>query len=1264
MIAATLACAVMVSDTLIYQGSNYVMAAEKTEGNEETGEIPGEEEEEIDIAIEGLPITELFKDEILIQRLRQNDIDLNENGHLSRIELLTVRKLDVSGMEIRKLDGIENFTNLEELNCSNNLINTLDLSNNKKLVKLYCSNNRLVSLNLEKNIELQILDCSDNMIWELAIENCGKLKEIYCRNNLVESLGIEYAASLTTLDCGGNPNLSALNPSSNSELKELKCDGGIITSLNLRYNTKLETVNCENNRLVYLDLGGNNAMKYVDCSDNQLETLDLSSLDRLQTIDCSNNQIQSLDVKRSTALTSLDCRENKIQELDVTNNTRLTSLCCSNNELLYLDVTNNSALTAFLSDDNERIIESPIFDLNELEGIDLSKITELSNVVLEEGKLRFVNTSLPATYRYQVGEKQKVTFTLSTTGTFKSMATVNVEKIPDQLYQGREIIPQLTATYGSAILEEGKDYVAVFKNNVKAGTATVTLTGTGEYDGTIVKNFKIEPMDIGQTDIAPIENQVYTGLAIAPQLDITYNGAEVIYGTDYTVNYSNNYSIGEAKMEIIGKGNFKGTLNKYFYIEAKHIGRAAMKSIDNQIYNGSAITPEVVIEDGSNTLIEGTDYTFTYDNNINAGTAYINIVGMGNYGKESQETFIIEPKAINNLQVEDIPDTDYSGFEKRPGVSVYDNDIETALIENEDYTISYEDNVNAGTAKVIIHGIGNYKGQIEKSFRIRLRSGENVMVETIEDQEYTAREVKPEILVKDGNELLVEGKDYTLAYTGNVEVGTATVEIILQGNYEGILTTKFEIVPRNMDNVDATKVAQQYYSGTEITPEVTLSHDNSQLEEEKDFTVDYEENIEIGKGKIVITGKGNYNGTKIVSFDIVSRPIDMAEAFCTESFVYSGKENQPKPVIIYGDYVLVEDVDYQLSYSNNVNAGNGIINVKGIGNFCGQTKTAFEIRKKDISEWTIEKIQPKTYTKKEIVPELKIFDGEVELLAGKDFSYTVTNNIEVGTATVKLEAKGNYTGTKKEEFTIQPKDIKWVAVEKIPVQTYTGKAITPEVKVSDGTTELVLGKDYTVQYSNHTQRGIGKILISGKGNYNGSQQVTFEITGASIAQAVVEIRESAVYTGKAIAPSVKVSLGEEKLQLNQDYIVIYADNKEVGKATVTVEGIGNYKDKKLAYFTIFPRTAGIKKLSTKKNTITVSWKTKGEASGYIVEYARDKKFTKELKKKNVGNGKKASLKIKKLKKGKRYYVRVRSYKKVDGRRIYGKYSSIKSIKVK
>ena len=434
--ASVMAGTLLLSDAMLYPNGSLKAYAEETND-----------------AVEGIAIETLFKDPAL-QEYMAGSVDLNGNGKLSTTEIGAVRGLNVDGLGIADMDGIENFVNLEVLQCNDNQISKLDLSSNKKLTKLYCKNNKLVALDVSNNLELKIIDCSDNMLGELAIENCGFLKELYCRNNLIEKINVTFASQLTILDCGQN-GMQSLDLSGNGALKEVYCDGAIIQTLDFQNNPNLETINCEGNRLQSVNLSANNSLKVLDCSDNQLEVLDLSNIERLQQVDCSNNQIKEINVKKSTGLTSLDCRNNKIQNLNLSANTMLSSLTCSNNELLHLDISNNKNLTTFLCENSERTIESPVLYLSELSDFEEDKVSELTNATITDGMLRFVNTSLPATYKYQVAEGSVILFTLYTTGTFKSMATVNVENIAEQTYCGQEIKPEIKAVYGSDVLEEG-----------------------------------------------------------------------------------------------------------------------------------------------------------------------------------------------------------------------------------------------------------------------------------------------------------------------------------------------------------------------------------------------------------------------------------------------------------------------------------------------------------------------------------------------------------------------------------------------------------------------------------------------------------------------------------------------------------------------------------------------------------------------------------------------------------------------------------------
>jgi len=153
------------------------------------------------------------------------------------------------------------------------------------------------------------------------------------------------------------------------------------------------------------------------------------------------------------------------------------------------------------------------------------------------------------------------------------------------------------------------------------------------------------------------------------------------------------------------------------------------------------------------------------------------------------------------------------------------------------------------------------------------------------------------------------------------------------------------------------------------------------------------------------------------------------------------------------------------------------------------------------------------------------------------------------------------------------------------------------------------------------------------------------------------------YTGKALKPAVTVKYGSKTLKKGIDYTISYRKNKAVGVATVTVKGKGNYTGTKKATFKILPRAVTISKLTAGNQRLTVKWTKRLEATGYVLQYATRRSFanarTIRIKKKTI-----VSATINKLKKGKTYYVRLRSYKIEGKKTYYSTWSKVKGVKVK
>ncbi len=173
----------------------------------------------------------------------------------------------------------------------------------------------------------------------------------------------------------------------------------------------------------------------------------------------------------------------------------------------------------------------------------------------------------------------------------------------------------------------------------------------------------------------------------------------------------------------------------------------------------------------------------------------------------------------------------------------------------------------------------------------------------------------------------------------------------------------------------------------------------------------------------------------------------------------------------------------------------------------------------------------------------------------------------------------------------------------------------------------------------------------------------------SLAKAQVTVKSKA-YTGKTLKPtSVTVKVGGKKLVSGRDYTVSCKGGKAVGSYKVTVKGKGAYTGTKTAAFKILPKATSVSKTKAAKRGFTVAWKKPSKANlkqttGYKVQWSTDKKFKKAVKSKLVKKNKTTSLKVSKLKGGKKYYVRVCAYKKVGGKYYYSAWSKAKAVKTK
>ena len=356
-------------------------------------------------------------------------------------------------------------------------------------------------------------------------------------------------------------------------------------------------------------------------------------------------------------------------------------------------------------------------------------------------------------------------------------------------------------------------------------------------------------------------------------------GLYVAENKDYGwINFTEQIQPGQSFLYINHDWHDMANANACFRLKAftmQHhddIAKAKVKlSATSYIYDGKPHSPSLTLTYGTTTLRNGKDYKLTYHNNVKAGTASIHIESTNAHASSKDVTYKILRRAIyaKSIHVDAIPSKTYTGCAQKPLPLL--NYGTTRLKNGIDYTLSYKNNSNAGTAQLIIKGKGNYGGCLTKSFIIHKRNLTSVSNKPLATRTYTGSAQKPLPLLNYGSVTLKNGRDYTLSYAHNVNSGIAKVIVKGKGNYTGSMTKTFKIKKRDIATVSMNKLSNQSYSGKAIQPNVTLTYGKTVLKKNRDYTIQYGTNKTCGKATLKIVGKGGYGGSMCKTFTIVPK---------------------------------------------------------------------------------------------------------------------------------------------------------------------------------------------------------------------------------------------------------------------------------------------------------------------------------------------------------------------------------------------------------
>jgi len=222
---------------------------------------------------------------------------------ISDATIANAKKINVSLKSITNLKGIEYFTALTDLDCSNNQLTSLDVSKLTNLTNLICFNNQLTSLDVSKLINLKELNCFKNQLSALDLSGLAELTRLNCNTNKIENLNVSGCTKFFDLACNYNQ-ITALDLSVLTNLANLYCSDNLLTALNLSNLTNLHLLHCHNNQLSNLEVSNLTKLQELDCSNTNLSTLDVSQNTQLLWLNCSNNKLSTLDLSELDLLPS------------------------------------------------------------------------------------------------------------------------------------------------------------------------------------------------------------------------------------------------------------------------------------------------------------------------------------------------------------------------------------------------------------------------------------------------------------------------------------------------------------------------------------------------------------------------------------------------------------------------------------------------------------------------------------------------------------------------------------------------------------------------------------------------------------------------------------------------------------------------------------------------------------------------------------------------------------------------------------------------
>ncbi len=751
------------------------------------------------------------------------------------------------------------------------------------------------------------------------------------------------------------------------------------------------------------------------------------------------------------------------------------------------------------------------------------------------------------------------------------------------------------------------------------GSISITYEPKETCDSSIIFVVANTPVSIKGASIS-VSDVYADGTVKMPEVSVYYNGYELEEGTDYEL--SGQYSaaeIGDYTLTVEGIGIFRDKMEVVWHISEDSGRKLEMPT--SSIASNSAVQKGTEVEllcftedaaiyytvdgtvpttDGliySEPIVISTDMTIQaiavkegYENSDIATFVYT--IAQGQYYtvtfNSNGGTYISAQTVQENEKASEPIDPIkegyiFTGWYLNGILYNFDTEVVSDIILEAGWT---EEGKTAAPTSSIASG-----STVESGTSIKLISSEGAQIY------YTLDETIPTISsILFTEDILITQNTIIKAFAvqeglEDSDVATFIYNISTTENPDDLGDILPEDIPESgiPNGLWIADIKDMEYTGKAIKPLVRVYDYKTKLTEKQDYTISYKNNINVNDAaneskapSVVIQAKGNYSGKETATFKILAKDIDSTDFDIADITVNPNKKVQkPVPAVIFKGKHLSNKKDFTVTYPDTFTGaykekGTYSIKIFGKGNYTGERTINFVITDNNlITKAKISKISSQQYTGKALTPTIQVKYGKTTLKEGKDYELAYRDNTEIGTATVIVKGKGDYSGQKTISFKIIGASInKGTVVGLNTPSTFNGSEITKNfylvVIVNGNQRTLKEGQDYTVKYQNNKKAGNATLILTGINGYSGTLKKTFKINAYDLQtdadkKVCYNQNLSVAYAKNGSCPDPVIYFDGTKLEKGKDYNLSYKNNKAVNAGgnsatapTIIVKGKGNF----------------------------------------------------------------------------------------------------------